>query len=81
MRLVIAMTSLLILLAGIGLLAKKQTEAMKGAQIPAFVQQTAAGPAGSFGAKNPELHPQQIHEQLRQSLEAAMQRPRTVDGE
>ena len=81
MRLVFGMISLLIVLAVVGLLAKKQLAALTATQDSALARQAAAAPAGSLGAKKPQLQSQQIQEQVRQSVEAAMQQPRTVDGE
>jgi len=81
MRLIFGMISLLIVLAVVGLLATKQLGAVTGAQNPALASQAAAGPAGSSGSKNRQLQSQQIQEQVRESLEATMQRPRTVDAE
>lgn len=81
MRLVFGMISLLIVLAVVGLLAKKQIGAVTGAQNPVLAPPTNVEPTGLSGAKNPQLQSQQIQEHVRQSLEAAMQRPRAVDGE
>ena len=81
MRLVFGMISLLTVLAVVGLLAKKQLAAVTGKQNPTLASQAATAPAGSLGAKNPQLQSQQIQEQAKQSVEAAMQQPRTVDGE
>ncbi|WP_029524883.1 hypothetical protein [Polaromonas glacialis] len=81
MRLVFGMISLLTVLAVVGLLAKKQLAALTAKQDSALARQAAAVPAGSLGIKNPQLQSQQIQEQVRQSVEAAMQQPRTVDGE
>lgn len=77
MRLVFGMISLLVVLAVVGMLAKKQLGAVAVLQKDALASQDAAGPTGASGTKNP----QQLQEQVRQSLEAAMQRPRTVDSE
>lgn len=81
MRLVFGMISLLMVLAVVGLLAKKQLAAVTGKQDSAIASQAAAAPAGSAGTKNFQLQSQQIQEQVRQSVKAAMQRTRTVDGE
>ena len=81
MRLVFGIMSLMVVLAVVGLLAKKQLGAVTVPQNSALASQAAAAPAGPAGAKNPQLQSQQIQEQVRLSVEADMQRPRTDDGE
>ena len=84
MRLVFGMLSFLVVLAVVGLLVKKQLMAVTALQKPALASQVTAKPDGPAGTKNPQLQSQQsqrIQEQVRLSVKAAMQRPRTVDGE
>jgi len=81
MRLVLGMFSLVVVLAVVGMLAKKQLGALAVSQKAALSNQAAAGTAGSSGVKNPQLQTQPLQEQVRQSLETAMQRPKAVDGE
>ena len=81
MRLVFGMLSLLIALAVVGLLVKKQLVAATASQKLALASQATSKTDGPAGTKNPQLQSQQIQEQVRLSIEAAMQRPRTVDGE
>ena len=81
MRLVFGIMSLMVVLAVVGLLAKKQLGAVTVPQNSALASQAAVAPAGPVGAKNLQLQSQQIQEQVRLSVEAAMQRPTTDDGE
>lgn len=81
MRLVFGMISLLLVLAFVGLLVKKQLGVVTVSQNPALAGQAVTAPDGLAETKNSPLNSQQIQQQVRQSLEAAMQRPRTVDGE
>ena len=81
MRLVFGIVSLLVALAVVGLLAKKQLGAVPVSQTLEPASQAAAAPGGPGGTKSPQLQSPQIQTQVRQSVEAAMQRPRTVDGE
>ena len=81
MRLVFGMLSFLVVLAVVGLLVKKQLMAVTALQKPALASQVTAKPDGPASTKNPQLQSQRIQEQVRLSVKAAMQRPRTVDGE
>ena len=81
MRLVFGIMSLMVVLAVVGLLAKKQLGTVTVPQNSALASQAAAAPDGPVGAKNPQLQSKQIQEQVRLSVEAAMQRPRTGDRE
>ena len=81
MRLVFGMLSLLIALAVVGLLVKKQLVAVTASQKPAPASQAIAQPDASASTRNPQLQSQQIQEKVRLSVEAAMRRPRAVDGE
>lgn len=81
MRLVFGIMSLMVVLAVVGLLAKKQLGAVTVPQNSALASHATAAPDGPVGAKNPQLQSQQIQEQVRLSVEADMQRPRTDDGE
>lgn len=82
MRAIFSLLSLLIVLAVVGVLAKKQFGAM-----PVVATQNraaaAAGvtlPAISPGA-TPQAQSQQIQQQIKQSVEAAMQQPRPMPEE
>lgn len=81
MRLVFGLFSLLVAFVVVGVLAKKQLGAVAMPQKTALGSQAVAGPAESSGIKNSQLKSQQLQEQVSQSLETAMQRPRIVDGE
>ena len=81
MRAVFGILSVLIVLAVVGLLAKKQLSVIPEIQTPALAQQADAGSTRSSGAKSPELSSQQIQEHVRKTLEAAMQRPKNDGGE
>ncbi|MGA8783903.1 MAG: hypothetical protein WB542_01140 [Polaromonas sp.] len=81
MRAVFSVIGLLILLAVVGVLAKKQLSALSvapvGMQGPAAAVQTATLPATSPGAM-PEVQSRQIQQQIKQTVEAAMQQPRPM---
>lgn len=81
MRLVFVWISLLIALAVVGLIAKKQLGAATGAEDPVISRQTISMSVGLSGVKKSGLQSQQIKDQVRQSLEAAMKIPRTFDEE
>ena len=81
MRLVFGWISLLVVLAVVTLLVKKQLGAVTVSQKPALASQVTVKPDAPAGTKNPQLQSQQIQEQVRLSVEAAMQRSRTVDEE
>lgn len=78
MRLIFGIISLLITLVVVGLLARTQLEAVTEPQNPVFVRQNANAWSD---AENLKLQPQQIPEHVRQSLEAAIKNPRTIDEE
>ena len=75
MRLVFGMMSLLVVLAVVGLLVKKQLGATTALQDAAHASPYAAAP----GTKNLQLQRQQLEQQLKLSVEAAMQRPPVAD--
>ena len=73
MRIVFGVLSLLIVVAIVGVLAKKQLSASSGANAPAAAAAAAAGVTVPTGA------PKQQVEQVRQAVENAMQQARPVD--
>lgn len=75
MRLVFGMMSLLVVLAVVGVLVKKQLGTAAVPQSAPLAGQAAPAP----GAKNLQLQSRQLEQQIRQSAEAAMQRPRVDD--
>ncbi len=81
MRAVFSVIGLLIVLAVVGVLAKKQLSALSvapvGMQSPAAAVQTVTLPATSPGA-TPEVQSRQIQQQIKQTVEAAMQQPRPM---
>ncbi len=79
MRAIFSLAGLLIVLAIVGMLAKKQLGAMSVAP----VQGSSAAAAGvSLPAVTPgagvQVQSQQIQQQIKQSVEAAMQQPRPM---
>ena len=82
MRAIFSLAGLLIVLAIVGILVKKQL----GAMSVATVQGSSAAAAGvSLPAVTPgagvQVQSQQIQQQIKQSVEAAMQRPRPMPEE
>lgn len=81
MRAVFGVLGLLIVLAVVGVLAKKQLGALSvapaGMQNPATAAQSVALPATSLGA-TPQVQSRQIQQQIKQTVEAAMQQPRPM---
>lgn len=77
MRLVFGIMSLLVVLAVVGVLVKKQLGTAAAPQNAPLAGQVTAAP----GTKNLQLQSRQLEQQIRQSTEAAMQRPRVVDEE
>ena len=73
---VLSLLAVLAVLAVVGVLAKKQLAAMSAASIhqqnPALVDQSVTLPVTSADAT------QQIQQQIKQSVEAAMQQPRPM---
>ncbi len=74
MRAVLSLLSLLMVVAAVGWLVKKQT-----ASLPAAVQ-TSAG-SGAQVSGTPQQQNQQLQNQVKKSVEEAMQTPRAVDAE
>ena len=84
MRAIFGVISLLIVLFVVGVLAKKQLGFMSVVPIrqknPALVDQSVTLPVTSDGA-TPQVQSQQIEQQIKQSLEAALQQTRSVPDE
>lgn len=74
MRAVLSLLSLLMVVAAVGWLVKKQT-----ASLPAAVQ-TSAG-SGAQVSATPQQQSQQLQKQVKKSVEEAMQTPRSIEGE
>ena len=72
MRALISLASLLVVLAIIGVLVKKQL-ATTQAPVPALRAPGAAAPTGSVGAQS-----QQIQQQVQQQMEGLMQKSRPL---
>ena len=83
MRAVIGMVSLLLVLAVVGLLAKKQLASRRGA-VPVQVQVQPAGDmpgAGAAPAASVRMQGQQVQQQVKEAVEGLMQQPRPMpDG-
>ena len=83
MRVVFGLMSLLIMLVVVGVLAKKQLGALSNApvrpQSPVLVDSGVAFAVTTPGA-TPQVQSQQIQQQFKQSVEAAMQ-PRPLPGD
>ena len=79
MRAVFTFAGLLIVLAIVGVLIKKQLSAVNvtPAQLSSYPEAGTARPAVLSGA-TPQVQSQQIQLQIKQSVEAAMQLPRTI---
>ena len=79
MRAILGLLGLLIALVVAGVLAKKQLSALPaapdGQQKPVFVDQSITLPTATPGT-TPQVQSQLIQQQLKQSVEAAMQQPR-----
>lgn len=76
MRVVFGVVSLLVVLLIVGTLAKKQLDTMPALSIstqnPVLPDQAATLPVTSLSA-TPQVQSQQIQQQIKQSVEAAMQ--------
>jgi hypothetical protein len=80
MRTILGVLSLLMVLAVIGVLAKKQLGAVTGVRLPAA--SAASAPAGQVGAgMNVPQQSQQLQQQIKQSVEATMQQARPEPDE
>lgn len=79
MRLVFKLISLLIALAVVGLLTKRQLVTERAEQDVAFTRQTITDSTGLSFVNNPGLQAQQITNHVEQSLEATMKIPKIVD--
>lgn len=81
MRAIFGVLSLLIVLAVVGMLAKKQLGALSAAPVPIQVPTSADSvltpPATAPGA-TPQAQSQQMQGQIRQSVESAMQQARPM---
>lgn len=81
MRAIFGVMSLLIVLVVVGILAKKQLGAVSAAQSqarsPALADQSVTLPLTSAGATK-QVQAQQIQQQIKQSVEAAMQQARPM---
>ena len=81
MRAIFGVLSLLIVMVVVGVLAKKQLGAVSAAPIyqqnPVLVDQSVTLPVTSAGATL-QVQSQQIQQQIRQSVEAAVQQPRPM---
>ena len=79
MRAILGLLGLLIALVVASVLAKKQLSALSaapdGQQKPVFVDQSITLPTAMPGT-TPQVQSQLIQQQLKQSVEAAMQQPR-----
>ena len=75
MRALISLASLLVVLALIGVLVKKQL-ATTQAPVPALQAPGAAAPTGSVGAQSQQS--QQIQQQVQQQMEGLMQKSRPL---
>ena len=76
MRAILGVLSLLLVLAVVGLLVKKQLASTQQAlpvSVPAGAESTLVPPIGS-----PQVPSQQIQQQYKQALDAAMQQARPV---
>ena len=82
MRAVFTFAGLLIVLAIVGVLIKKQLAAVTvtPAQLSSYPEAGTARPAVPSGA-TPQVQSRQIQLQIKQSVEAAMQLPRTIPDE
>ena len=82
MRIIFSLAALLIVLAIVGMLVKKQFGAMPVAPVQGA---SAAAAGGNLTAVTPgagvQVQGQQIQQQIKQSVEAAMQRPRAMPDE
>lgn len=73
MRAVLSLLSLLVVVAAVGWLVKKQTAAL-----PSGVQAPASQPGAP--AATPQQQSQRLQNQVKKSVEEAMQTPRVLDG-
>ncbi|MEO5660055.1 MAG: hypothetical protein ABIQ90_09680 [Polaromonas sp.] len=84
MRAVLGVLSLLIVLLVVALLAKKQLGALSvpavQQQHPALVDRFLTVPVMTLGA-TPQVQSEQIQQQIKQSLDAAMQQRRSLPDE
>lgn len=84
MKGIFGLMSLLIVLVVVSVLSKKQWGAFSvaptSAQNSVLANQGVTGPLTPSGV-TPPVHGQQIQQQIKQSLEAAMQQPRPIPGE
>ena len=76
MRALISLASLLLVLAIIGVLVKKQL-ATTQAPVPALQAPGTAAPTGSVGAQSQQIQ-QQVQQQVQQQMEGLMQKPRSL---
>lgn len=76
MRVILGVLSLLIVLATVGLLAKKQMNSLSVA--PARAQAPAASVPASLPAGTPQAQSQQIQQQVRQTVEGTLQQARPM---
>lgn len=74
MRVVFSILSLLIVVAVVGMLAKKQMAALPGT-LPASANQAGAP------AVTPQQQSQMLQNQIKKSVEEAMQTPRAPEGD
>lgn len=79
MRAIFSLMGLLVVLAIVGMLVKKQLGAVSVTPVPASSAADAGVslPAVTPGA-TPQAQSQQIQQQIKQSVEAAMQQPRPM---
>ena len=84
MRLILGVLSILIGLVVVGLLAKTQLSIKPSAPVSAVGEHPTTPVLPDRAEINPQIQHQQIQkiqDQVRQSLDASMQRSRSLDGE
>lgn len=80
MRAIFSILGLLIVLAVVGMLAKKQLGALTSSPAKAPAESGVLVPSTAPGA-NVQQQSQQIQQQIKQSVDAAMQQPRAMPDE
>ncbi len=80
MRSVFGVVSLLVVLAIVGLLAKKQLGAVQGMKVPTVPGTSSSAPSTDAGA-NVQPQSQQLQQQYKAAVDAAVQSPRAMPDE
>jgi multidrug efflux pump subunit AcrB len=80
MRSIFSILGLLIVLAVVGMLAKKQLGSLAGSAPKAPAESGVTLPTAAPGA-SPQQQSQQIQQQIKQSVDAALQQPRPMPEE